>query len=309
MAGVLGQHHRGDVDRRPQCRDRLHGDGFCQCTSNQYGTALHNFAPGAPEQSTGSWINVPAGTNLNQSNTYGFLWVPATATTQGYAEWFFNGQQVGQTVTWTQGSPGPYGILDGDHLALILGTGPNSPMTVSNVQVWQASTANDIGVADPPPPSPTPSPNGTMVLAGSTGAITDASGNQWTITAGGQIAVNGTVDAPTAKVVVIELLNGAVFQENSFGGWYSELQPNGSWIQIANPNLTQPPVAANVTTGSGSDTLVLSISEDAWANGDGTSDANGDAAFTVSVDGKQLAGTFFPRAALGWGQPELHLPR
>jgi hypothetical protein len=41
---------------------------------------------------------------------------------------------------------------------------------------------------------------------------------------------------------------------------------------------------------------VLSISEDAWANGDGTSDANGDAAFTVSVDGKQLAGTFYATA-------------
>ena len=38
-----------------------------------------------------------------------------------------------------------------------------------------------------------------------------------------------------------------------------------------------------VTTGSGSDTLVLSMSEDAY---------KGDAQFTVSVDGKQLAGTF-----------------
>ena len=42
---------------------------------------------------------------------------------------------------------------------------------------------------------------------------------------------------------------------------------------------------------------MLSISEDAYANGDGTSDANGDAAFTVSVDGKQLAGTFYATAS------------
>jgi hypothetical protein len=42
---------------------------------------------------------------------------------------------------------------------------------------------------------------------------------------------------------------------------------------------------------------VLSISEDAYANGDGTSDTQGDAAFTVSVDGKQLAGTFFATAS------------
>jgi hypothetical protein len=52
-----------------------------------------------------------------------------------------------------------------------------------------------------------------------------------------------------------------------------------------------------VVTGSGSDALVLSFSEDAFANGDGTSDANGDARFTVSVDGKQLAGIFTAKAS------------
>jgi beta-glucanase (GH16 family) len=57
------------------------------------------------------------------------------------------------------------------------------------------------------------------------------------------------------------------------------------------------PVTSGVTTGSGSDTLVLSIAEDAWANGDGTSDAKGDAIFTVSVDGVQLAGTFTATAS------------
>ena len=41
--------------------------------------------------------------------------------------------------------------------------------------------------------------------------------------------------------------------------------------------------ASVVTTGSGSDTLVLNMSEDAYL---------GDAQFTVAVDGKQLAGTF-----------------
>lgn len=42
---------------------------------------------------------------------------------------------------------------------------------------------------------------------------------------------------------------------------------------------------------------MLNISEDAYSNGDATSDANGDAAFTVSVDGKQLAGTFYAVAS------------
>jgi Ca2+-binding RTX toxin-like protein len=82
-------------------------------------------------------------------------------------------------------------------------------------------------------------------------------------------------------------------QENAFGNWYSESLPNDSWVQIANPN----PTPVNVISGSGSDTLVLSISEDAYANGDSKSDAAGDARFTVSVDGKQLAGTFTASAS------------
>src|SRR6185437_5641062 len=45
-----------------------------------------------------------------------------------------------------------------------------------------------------PTATPTPSPNDTMVLAGSSGSVTDAGGNAWTITSGGQVAVNGTAD-------------------------------------------------------------------------------------------------------------------
>ena len=57
---------------------------------------------------------------------------------------------------------------------------------------------------------------------------------------------------------------------------------------------TNPPA---VSAGTGPDTLVLQISENAYANGDGTSDAAGDAIFTVSVDGQQVGGTF---TALAW---------
>jgi hypothetical protein len=140
----------------------------------------------------------------------------------------------------------------------------------------------------------TPSPDGTMITSTSASPIIDKSGNAWSLvqsaSSGLQIAVNGTVDPVTANVVLLETLGGNMVQQNSAGNWYSEAGPTGSWTQIPAP----PP--ASVTTGSESDTLVLSISEDAYANGDGTSDAKGDAAFTVSVDGKQLAGTFFASA-------------
>jgi predicted xylan-binding protein with Ca-dependent carbohydrate-binding module len=52
-----------------------------------------------------------------------------------------------------------------------------------------------------------------------------------------------------------------------------------------------------VITGKGNDVLTLTVCEDAYANGDGTSNARGDAAFTVSIDGKQLAGTYYATAS------------
>ncbi len=52
------------------------------------------------------------------------------------------------------------------------------------------------------------------------------------------------------------------------------------------------PAPASVTTGSGSDTLVLSMSEDAYL---------GDAQFTVAVDGMQFGGTFTTTALHAFG--------
>ena len=370
-------------------------------TPGQYSGTVINWTT-SPQTGYGQLLTAPAGDNLN-SATYGFLWIPATATTDGSMTFYLNGQQVGQPITWTQANPGLYGIIDGTQMSLYIGAGANSPATFSNLQVWQASTADDSINGSPAPyiapsnpnqtttPKATSSPNGTTITAVGQMPIIDAEGNSWslvqsatrgvqiavnglvdtptgyvvaletlngamvqenssgnwysektnndswvqlpgnpnqtttpkatsspsgtTITAVGQtpiidaegnswslvqsaanglqIAVNGTVDTPTANVVLLETLNGAMVQENTAGIWYSETTPNDSWVQVANPN----PAPATVVTGTGSDTLVLSISEDAYANGDGTSDTNGDAAFTVSVDGKQLAGTFYATAS------------
>ena len=94
---------------------------------------------------------------------------------------------------------------------------------------------------------PAPSASGTEITTASASPIIDHSGNAWTLvqsaTNGLQIAVNGTVDGPTANVVLLETLNGAMVQENSAGNWYSETTPNDSWTQIANPN----PTAASAT--------------------------------------------------------------
>jgi len=65
---------------------------------------------------------------------------------------------------------------------------------------------------------------------------------------------------------------------------------------VPTPVPTPTPVApAAVTIGSGADTLALQVSEDAW---------QGDAQFTVSVDGKQVGGTQTTTAIHGAGQTQ-----
>jgi hypothetical protein len=71
------------------------------------------------------------------------------------------------------------------------------------------------------------------------------------------------------------------------------------------PAPTPAPTPAPITVGNGPDSLVLKISEDAYANGDGTSDAKGDATFTVSIDGKQIGGTFTANASHAAGQDQV----
>ncbi len=145
---------------------------------------------------------------------------------------------------------------------------------------WYSESGPGVGwtqLSGNPNPA-TPSPDGTKITSATASPIIDKSGNAWSLvqstSSGLQIAVNGTVDPVTANVVLLETLGGNMVQENTSGNWYSEAGPTGSWAQIAAP----APVI-----GGGSDTLLLKVSEDAY---------KGDAQFTVSVDGKQLGGTF-----------------
>jgi hypothetical protein len=133
-------------------------------TTGVYGFAMHNWygvvgsGNGTSTLNSGSPAS-PSGAVYTQSNRYGFLWVPATAKQMGYAKWFFNDVQVGNTITWSPydaASPPPpseangtaYSVLDTRHLALILGgpgvndAGINS--TVESVSVWQATAANNL---------------------------------------------------------------------------------------------------------------------------------------------------------------------
>jgi hypothetical protein len=133
-------------------------------SNRQYGVALHNwYNTGHPDKNVlvdipsvvkGSLVTLPAGSTLNDKNTYGVLWVPATTTTQGYIKWFFNNQQVGPTASWTLYSDSqpfpPSGsnignVIDVRHLTANVGVSSTRyPTTVYSFRVWQASGANNL---------------------------------------------------------------------------------------------------------------------------------------------------------------------
>jgi hypothetical protein len=118
-------------------------NGFCRVSNTGNGTNYNNFL-----------IETPPSTDFSQFHKLGLLWVPASNTAQGYLQYYFDGVPMsGDRITWdkfTNQSPPPgltpwtFGVTDRMHFVLILGTGNGLPMTVRAVNVWQASTAQNL---------------------------------------------------------------------------------------------------------------------------------------------------------------------
>jgi hypothetical protein len=90
-----------------------------------------------------------------------------------------------------------------------------------------------------------PSANDTTILIGSTAALTDQSGNLWTITSAGLVAVNGVADTTTGNVVELAIVSNVIWQKNKQGLWYSKTSPSASWTTgTATSPLPAPAVAA-----------------------------------------------------------------
>jgi len=115
---------------------------FGQTCSNSYCAIENSY--------TSKIRQLPETVDFSVYHSYGALWVPATADTDGYLQWYFDGAPVGQQVSWpelTDSSvvpPPPFGIADQQHLVVILGTGTQYPMTISSVSVWQKSRADNL---------------------------------------------------------------------------------------------------------------------------------------------------------------------
>lgn len=118
-------------------------NNFCNASNaGKGGTKFSNFGVATPEN-----------TDFTQFHKFGFLWVPATDSAEGYAQYYFDDKPTSDKVTWTKFSnqapppgnaPWTFGIIDRQHLAVILDTGAAQPMTVKSVNVWQASQKGNL---------------------------------------------------------------------------------------------------------------------------------------------------------------------
>ncbi len=114
------------------------GKGYCNANNTSGGnTRFANFV-----------VEPAADNNFELYHTFGFLWVPATSSTIGVAQYYFDNKATTDRVTWSKydGQPPPpgnaawtFGIVDQQHLVLMLETGEGQPMTVKSVNVWQSS--------------------------------------------------------------------------------------------------------------------------------------------------------------------------
>ena len=82
---------------------------------NYFGGALHDWFghpsepyKGVPLPHTVFVREVPINTDFTQYHRYGFLWVPATATRDGYAEHYFDGRRVGRRIAWKRYQTKPH---------------------------------------------------------------------------------------------------------------------------------------------------------------------------------------------------------
>jgi len=110
---------------------------------------------GAQEAGIDDPGHAPPGTDVTKPHKLGVLWVPATATTQGYLKHYFDGVQVGHTYAWDKYAGGsvpneagdsPWSFIDVDGgRKFLFGTGTKNPMTVYAFEAWQKDASKNKG--------------------------------------------------------------------------------------------------------------------------------------------------------------------
>ena len=106
-------------------------------------------------------------------------------------------------------------------------------------------------------PTSTVSPDNTVVTLGSTAAIVDASGNNWTLTSDGLVAVNGVADTTTAQVTELAYVSKQIWQENSGNLWWGKTSPTDAWAPNAGVATSPLPTTITIAPDQATETTSL----------------------------------------------------
>jgi hypothetical protein len=123
------------------------------------------------------------------------------------------------------------------------------------------------------------SPDNTLVGYGH--SITDAQGTVWTITAGGQVSVNGVPDSTTKNVSHLAYAKGVVWQENTSNIWWSKSSPGASWNPPHGTSVVPVPVISSlnntllIATSGNTPSAITDASGNAWTVVNGQVAVNG----------------------------------
>jgi len=147
------------------------------------------------------------------------------------------------------------------------------------------------------------------VITGFAAAIVDAASNKWTITATGQVAVNGLADATTSNVVALAYEKGLVWQENSAKLWWSKTLPTDAWGSV--PGTTTSPVKAAIavlTSAGASQTVSATVATTTQSGGDTfTISAPGIGSVVLGTANESLRFTAMTKLAVSGGSGQIAL--
>jgi hypothetical protein len=140
------------------------------------------------------------------------------------------------TDTWIPTQSGSQWILQNVRTGRYIGTLPTTQQ--ANIQMSTAPVAIPLTLISGSFPSGGASQDCTTITTVGP-AITDASNNTWSLTAGGNVAENGVTDTSTFNVIELVYSAGFIYQENTSGNWYRRTATT-SWNQVAAPACATP---------------------------------------------------------------------
>jgi hypothetical protein len=128
------------------------------------GTAIHDWygtvGSGLGVSTGFAYASLPNNGTISQSHRYGFLWIPATATSKGSAQFYIDDVLV-HGASWDQYNPtlppppgygsSAFSILDARHIYPILSAGPDNPIVCTGLRVWQVDATQNLPRTAPPP--------------------------------------------------------------------------------------------------------------------------------------------------------------